>query len=300
MSSAPFGFLNINKPAGITAHDVVARVRKAIRVKQVGHAGTLDPMATGVLPVAVGKACRLLRFLHGGKVYLAEILIGQQTDTDDIEGKVLAKSDLRPADEAIAQTLLSFQGIQMQVPPKYSAIHIDGERLYDLARQGKAPDNIPARQVNVERIEMLGIDFPTVKARIACSAGTYIRSIARDLGEKLQTYACLQSLTREAAGPFNLMSAINLCDLEQIAKEGNWLPLLVAPQSVLELHDVKLDEHQARLIRLGQSVLVETASPPENLVMALLQDELVAVCRCASETTGTFVRIQPEVVIANG
>ena len=300
MSSAPFGFLNINKPAGITAHDVVARVRKAIRVKQVGHAGTLDPMATGVLPVAVGKACRLLRFLSGGKVYLAEILIGQQTDTDDIEGKVVATCDLQPPLEAISGALLSFKGRQMQVPPKYSAIHIDGQRLYDLARQGKAPDNIPAREVNIEQIEALAIDFPVVRARIACSAGTYIRSIARDLGEKLQTYACLKSLSREAAGPFKLMSAINLSDLEKTAKEGDWLPLLVSPQSVLDLDDVKLDEHQARLIRLGQSVLVETAGPPQNLVMALCHDELVAVCRCASETNGTFVRIQPEVVIANG
>jgi tRNA pseudouridine55 synthase len=300
MSSAPFGFLNINKPAGITAHDVVARVRRAIRVKQVGHAGTLDPMATGVLPVAVGKACRLLRFLHGGKVYLAEILLGQQTDTDDIEGKVLATSSSQPPPPAILEALQSFQGKQMQIPPKYSAIHINGERLYDLARQGKAPDNIPAREVIIEAIDALGIEFPVVKARITCSAGTYIRSIARDLGEKLQTYACLQALTREAAGPFKLMSAINLCDLEETVKEGNWLPLLISPQSVLDLHDVKLDEHQARLIRLGQSVLVETASPPENLVMALCEDELVAVCRCASETTGTFVRIQPEVVIANG
>jgi tRNA pseudouridine55 synthase len=298
------GFLNIDKPAGMTAHDVVQRVRRALKIKRVGHGGTLDPMATGVLPVALGKACRLLQFLPGDKTYLAEILLGTSTDTDDIEGEVLAESDRLPSAPAVVEALSGFIGTLAQVPPTVSAVHVGGERLYKLAREGRAPENVPARQVVVHSIEILDVALPVVQARIACGAGTYIRAIARDLGQRLGCGACLRSLRRERAGPFAIAEAIPLDELTAAA--GNFAAgeHIIPAAAALGLPSLELSAAETKMLIQGREVPlagnskpalapVSTAGTEPARLSATLNGELVAVCRVVED------RLRPEVVVAD-
>jgi tRNA pseudouridine55 synthase len=324
MSGLLFGFLNVNKSGGMTAHDVVARIRRIARVKQVGHGGTLDPMATGVLPVAIGKACRLLRFLPGKKTYLAGIRFGRSTTTDDVEGEVLTESDAIPSQADVLALLPQFAGAQKQIPPMYSAIHVGGKRLYQLARAGETSEtvDVPVREVFIDSIEAIAYEAPILKVRVVCSAGTYIRSIARDLGRKLGCGGCLDSLVREQAGPFNIGESHSLDELKEAAESNQLVSKLVPPQLVLPLIGFDLSDDQAKQLRLGQSFLLEQqfllmnsgaaaiednetngpqlGSPQEDHLLALYKGSLLAVCRRANEDGSDLVRIKPEVVLANG
>ena len=324
MSGLLFGFLNVNKPGGMTAHDVVARVRRITRIKQVGHAGTLDPMATGVLPVAVGKACRLIRFLPGKKTYLAGIRFGRSTTTDDIEGETLSESSAWPAEIDVLALLPQFTGQQKQTPPMYSAIHVGGKRLYQLARAGETADTIevPEREVFIDSIEFVSYEAPILMVRVICSAGTYIRSIARDLGNKLGCGGCLDSLVREQAGPFQIDQSYTLEQLKISAETEELAARIVAPQLVLPLAGLDLSDEQAKQLRLGQSFLTEDqflrlspnaplmvdnetngprmGSPQQDHLLALYKGSLLAVCRRATEDGSELVRIKPEVVLAHG
>lgn len=228
------GFLNLNKPFGLTSHDCVARVRRLLRLKRVGHGGTLDPAATGVLPIAIGRATRLLQFLPHDKAYRASIRLGWRTTTDDLQGDLL---ETRPvADltiDRIQAELSQFEGTIQQIPPRYSAIQVGGKRLYDLARAGEAVD-VPARTVQVYRIDLLDWrppksspdqpDYAELDVAIACGAGTYIRSIARDLGETLQTGGTLAALTRTHSSGFDLIDSLTLETLEQQLQSGEFQP----------------------------------------------------------------------------
>lgn len=289
----PIGFLNIDKPAGMTAHDVVARLRRLLKIKQIGHAGTLDPMATGVLPVAVGKACRLIRFIQSDKTYLAEILLGRATTTDDIEGEDLPTPGVEPKQAAIEQALMSFSGALEQVPPAYSAVHYQGRRLYELARAGSLPEAIPARAVTVRSLEIVELAPPTVTVRITCSSGTYIRAIARDLGDMLGSGGCLSALRREQAGPFRIENALTLEQLAAIVQDGSLFPPLIRPEDALDLPTLILDAGQSLAIRRGQQI-----ASPEGVwaggqaVLALYQSSLIAVCRQSASGS-----LKPEVVI---
>jgi tRNA pseudouridine55 synthase len=293
-----FGFLNVNKPGGKTAHDVVAIVRRLTKVKQVGHAGTLDPMATGVLPIAVGKACRLLRFLEGGKTYLAEIRLGQRTNTDDIEGETIASVALEaiPEEAIVISNIDAFRGTITQVPPLFSAIHIGGKRLYELARAGEVVENIPERTVEVKLLEVVGYEKPVLTVRIACSAGTYIRSIARDLGEKLGCGGCLQALVRETAGPFNLGESYTVEQLQSAAADGSIASLIAPPEAVLTLQQVQLSKEQAAKLKLGQAVTLEHQSinSSDGSVITLNEGAVIAVCR--HSTVDSSIILHPEVV----
>lgn len=302
MSQAYCGFLNIRKPVGLTAHDVVAKVRRLTKVKQVGHGGTLDPLAEGVLPVAVGKACRLLRFLDGRKVYRAEILLGRQTTTDDLEGEAIRQSDDLPPASVISESLPEFVGQLLQVPPLYSAVHVGGKRLYQMAREGKTPDEIPVRSVFVERIEELAYEPPVLTVRIACGAGTYIRSIARDLGDKLGVGGCLQALLREQAGPFRIEHSIDIDELEQAVREDRLKSILTSPPDALTLPSVSVDSERAGRLIHGQSMELTTDEVQLNgeHVVVLNDNKIVAICRVSSASTAGSVRIQPEVVLADG
>lgn len=210
------GFLNLNKPFDWTSHDCVAKTRKLLRLKRVGHAGTLDPAATGVLPIALGKATRLLQYLPGNKAYKATIRLGVQTTTDDLEGEIIA-SQICAVNLADVETALKqFEGKIQQIPPSYSAIQVDGKRLYDLARKGEVIE-APARTVEIFRIEILDWregDFPELDVAIACGSGTYIRAIARDLGIILQTGGTLAALTRTESSGFHLADSLTFSDLE--------------------------------------------------------------------------------------
>ncbi|CAN5422436.1 tRNA pseudouridine(55) synthase TruB [soil metagenome] len=296
------GFINVHKPTGITSHDVINKLRRLIGVKQVGHGGTLDPLAEGVLPVAVGAACRLLRFLPQDKTYVAEILLGQQTSTDDIEGDTIRSGQVSAiSNQDIESALAQFNGEIDQVPPIYSAIHIDGKRAYELARAGNTAVEIKPRRITIFKLEILQIDLPIVKARIACSSGTYIRSIARDLGETLGCGGCLKSLVREQAGLFWLDKSLTL---ESIAERRNSIDTVITePVSILSQTDhfntLHVSDEVAKKFGMGQFVPV-TNFESEQLdlskqVLIVYQGQLLALCNISADKL-----LKPELVIADG
>jgi tRNA pseudouridine55 synthase len=205
------GFLNVDKPAGITSHDVVARLRRLVGQRRAGHGGTLDPAATGVLPVALGAATRLLEYLvEGRKTYHAAIRFGVTTTTDDAEGAVVEER-LVPVltRDDLLRAVQSFIGTIQQVPPLYSAVQVSGQRMYDLARRGAAI-NVPPRSVEIDRIEVVDWQSPVAILEIVCGKGTYIRALARDLGAAIGCGAHLQALRRTAVGPLTLETAVPL------------------------------------------------------------------------------------------
>ncbi|WP_373541515.1 tRNA pseudouridine(55) synthase TruB [Chamaesiphon sp.] len=222
------GFINLQKLAGWTSHDCVAKVRRILQTKKVGHGGTLDPAAVGVLPIAIGKATRLLEYLPAGKAYRAIIRLGVQTTTDDLEGEVVYSQPIPDLTIArIESVLAAFIGEIVQTPPMYSAIQVNGQRLYKLARAGEVID-VPTRQVTIDRIDILKWtpgDFPEVEVQIACGGGTYIRSLARDLGENLGTRGVLAFLERNASCGFRLTDSITLAELESQHQAGMFTPI---------------------------------------------------------------------------
>ena len=212
------GFIVVDKPAGMTSHDVVARVRRLLQTKKVGHTGTLDPFATGVLPVAVGEGTKAIPFLDEGiKEYRAVMRLGAVTDTDDLEGAVLLERPLDAVDDAvIREALTAFTGTVSQIPPMYSALKRNGVPLYKLARKGQEVEREP-RQVTIHSLAVDRIDLPFVTFTVRCSRGTYVRALARDLGERLGCGAHLTELRRTRSGPFTLAQARSL---EQLADEA--------------------------------------------------------------------------------
>lgn len=271
------GFLNLHKPFGFTSHDCVARVRKLLHTKRVGHGGTLDPAATGVLPIAVGQATRLLQFLPEGKAYRATVRLGLTTTTDDLEGEVLTTTPAAGLTlEQVQPHLAKFEGTIQQVPPRYSAIHVGGKRLYDLARSGEVVE-VPVRTVEIHCIEVLGWrsgDFAELELAITCGAGTYIRSIARDLGEALGTGGTLAGLVRTQSSGFGLENSLTLEDIAtQLAAHSFQL---VSPQVALRhLGAVSLSPLQAKRWSQGQKLPgSEVALPAEEIdLLYRVQDE---------------------------
>ncbi len=222
------GFLNLNKPAGLTSHDCVARVRRLLRLKRVGHAGTLDPAATGVLPIALSKATRLLQFLPQDKAYHATIRLGVTTTTDDTQGEVISS---QAADHVTLDTVRSaleqFQGKIQQVPPNYSAIQVQGKRLYEMARSGEKIQ-VQARSVEVYNIDVLTWrpgDFPELDLAIACGPGTYIRAIARDLGAALLVGGTLAALARTHSSGFSLSDSLTFEEFESQLQQQIFTPI---------------------------------------------------------------------------
>lgn len=220
------GIAIIDKPAGLTSHDVVNRVRRATRIRQVGHAGTLDPMATGVLVACLGQATRVSEYLLShDKAYRATIRLGLETNTYDADGEVTATHEVSVDRAEVERALTHFVGKIQQVPPMYSAIKREGQKLYELARQGIEIERA-ARSVIVHSIELLDYQAPDAAIDVRCSAGTYIRSIAHDLGAALGTGGHLIDLRRTASGPFTIDQAISLDTFEAAARADRWRTLL--------------------------------------------------------------------------
>jgi len=216
------GILIINKPSGLTSHDVVNRVRRATKIRQVGHTGTLDPMATGVLVVCLGQATRVSEYLLGhNKAYHATIRLGVETNTYDADGEIVATQEVKVDRATLEQALAQFVGEIQQVPPMYSAIKREGQKLYELARRGIEIER-EARSVVIRSIELRGYQAPDVTIDVQCSAGTYIRSIAHDLGAALGTGGHLIDLRRTAAGPFTIEQASPLDAFEAAARADQW------------------------------------------------------------------------------
>ena len=255
-----FGFINLNKPTGFTSHDCVAKLRRLLNTKKIGHGGTLDPAATGVLPIAVGKATRLLQFLPELKAYRARIRLGVRTATDDLEGDILATTSAVHLTEAqILAGLNNFVGKIEQIPPIYSAIKQDGKKLYELARKGEKID-VPSRTITIERIELLKFmagDAPEVEVDINCSPGTYIRAIARDLGELLGVGGTLAHLIRTQSCGMQLDTSLTFAEIETQLQQNTFS--LLAPASVLNhLQSVQLSSDDAKRWCQGQVIAAAT------------------------------------------
>jgi tRNA pseudouridine55 synthase len=269
------GFINLNKPAGWTSHDCVAKVRRLLRTKKVGHGGTLDPAATGVLPIAVGKATRLLQFLPENKAYRAKIRLGMRTNTDDLEGEIIeTRSPSAISLEQIKAILPRFIGKIEQIPPAFSAIRRDGKRLYELARKGEQVE-VPVRTVEITKIEIIDWyvgEYSELELDIACGAGTYIRAIARDLGDMLGVGGTLASLIRTESCGMKLADSITLERLEKQLQTEAFN--LIEPAIALQhLTAVSLSAEEKKRWFQGQKInkLVEkpnfTPAPAENLLI---------------------------------
>ena len=247
-----FGFLNIYKPKGLTSHDVVARLRKITKVRQIGHTGTLDPFATGVLPVCIGKATKLIEYLDDDTEYLATVQFGKNTTTYDLEGEITATFDKKVTEEDVKNALKAFEGEISQIPPIYSAIKVNGKKLYDYARQGQDIE-IKPRKVTISKIELKEFDktSQSAKVTVACSKGTYIRSIAYDLGAKLGCGGYLTALERTKAGKFQVNSAIKLEDLTEVSQI---VENLINPLDMLNIPIHNLSENERERVSHGMSI----------------------------------------------
>jgi tRNA pseudouridine55 synthase len=253
------GYLVIDKPAGWTSFDVVARARRLLGEKRIGHAGTLDPAATGVLPLAVGMATKTLEFLNdASKTYLADVTFGVETDSHDIEGRVTRTAGTEEvAADAIEAVLARFRGPGEQVPPMHAAIKVGGQKLYDLARRGEEIPRSP-RPVTFYGLEMLEWSSPTATLLVDCSKGTYIRALARDLGAALGTGAYLSNLVRLRAGPFHLCQAITVDELTRIELPWAWPRVAVHPDIPVQTWPALiLDEDASRHWRQGSPIPVD-------------------------------------------
>jgi tRNA pseudouridine55 synthase len=246
------GLLNVNKPAGLTSRRVVDRVARVVRPAKAGHAGTLDPLATGVLVVAVGSATRLIQYLHQmPKSYVGTFLLGRRSTTEDVEGEVTELEGAAvPTSEDIVRAAQSMVGPIQQRPPAFSAIKIQGRRAYDLARNGQPPELEP-RPVTIYRLDVVSYSYPELTLSVDCSSGTYIRSLGRDLALSLGTCAVMSQLVRTAVGSFTLDKAVEI----DLVSPSNWTThLLPSARAVERLQAVHLSEEESARVRLGQPI----------------------------------------------
>ncbi len=276
------GWVVLDKPVGLGSTPAVGRVRRLYGAQKAGHGGTLDPLASGVLPIALGEATKTVPFvMDGRKEYRFTLRFGEARATDDAEGAVIATSDSRPSDDAIEAVLAAFIGDVEQMPPAYSALKIDGRRAYDLARAGEAVDLKP-RTVSIRRLALVGrpeadhADFV-----VECGKGTYIRSLGRDMAAALGTVGHLSALRRTAAGPFREEAAISLSKLEALGHIPALFGVLAPVSTALDdIPALALTEAQADRLRQGQPVILPRDAPPsDTLVRAELGATLVALAR---------------------
>lgn len=244
------GFLVIDKPEGYTSHDVVARLRHFYKTKKIGHTGTLDPNVTGVLPIAIGKATRAIEYLEDTKAYDAEMTLGIETDTLDRWGTVVKRGSTDVSEALIRKVFDDFIGLQMQIPPMYSAVHVQGVRLHQLARVGKEVDR-PARQIEIHAMGIKEIDGSRIRFNVSCSAGTYIRQLISDMGKAMGTFAHLSELRRSRSGIFLLKDAYSLDKIEAMNYEER-NGLLLPIDSAIDLPQIGLDEKHGFALRNGQ------------------------------------------------
>lgn len=226
------GLINIYKEKGFTSHDVVAKMRGILRMKKIGHTGTLDPDATGVLPVCVGKGTRLCSLLENhDKTYRAVLLLGMETDTQDVTGQILAEKPVCVTEEQVLEALPAFRGKIMQIPPMYSALKVNGKKLYEYAREGKVIER-EARPVEIYELTVEKIDLPRITMTVSCSKGTYIRTLCHDIGQALGCGGCMESLVRTRVGDFHLEQAITLKELEAKRDAGELDSCLVTVEQI--------------------------------------------------------------------
>ena len=267
-----FGFLNIYKPQGKTSHDVVAILRRITKIKQIGHTGTLDPFAEGVLPICIGKATRLIEYLDDDKAYIGTVQLGKSTTTYDIEGEGVNISNKKVTLEEIEVALSNFRGEIKQLPPIYSAIKINGKKLYEYARKGEEVE-IKPRGVNIYKLDIVSFneEKQLLELHIECSKGTYIRSIAHDLGEALGCFGHLIKLVRIKAGKFRVNEAIKLEAFETIEQIQN---NLIYPLEYLNYSKYELSEQEREKVSHGMPLNINVQ---DGILVLTYQNQLIAV-----------------------
>jgi len=273
------GWLILNKPYDVGSTEAVSKCRWLMRAKKAGHAGTLDPLATGILPIAFGEATKTIPYVQDGiKIYRFTLVWGAETSTDDLEGEVVATSNIRPSKEQVLAVLPKFSGIITQVPPAFSAIKINGERAYDLARAGKKFE-MPSREVEIDSFTLLEHDEKQSSFEVVCAKGTYIRSLARDLALELGTKGHVGSLHRVAVGHFTEDNAISLEEFGQAEDDLRDEMLLPVAFGLNDIEEIRIDAAQAITIRLGSPVLLTGANAPIkiDLAWASFKGEAVAI-----------------------
>ena len=248
------GILTVYKEAGFTSHDVVAKLRGICRQKKIGHTGTLDPEAVGVLPVCLGSGTKLCDMLTDkSKEYEAVLLLGQVTDTQDVTGTVLEEHEVTVDEEQAVEAIRSFVGAYEQIPPMYSALKVNGKRLYELARAGKEVER-KGRPVEIHSIEILSVSLPEITFRVACSKGTYIRTLCHDIGQKLGCGGTMKSLKRTRVGIFTIDGALKLSQLEELAAQGRLEEKVIPVEAMFtELPALTVKDAFARLIENGNA-----------------------------------------------
>lgn len=242
------GVINIYKERGFTSHDVVAKLRGILKQKKIGHTGTLDPDAEGVLPVCLGKGTRLCDMLTDhSKVYEAVLLLGQSTDTQDVSGTILQEASVEVSEEEVREAIMSFVGPYDQIPPMYSALKVNGQKLCDLARAGKEVER-KARPVEIYEIRIEEIYLPRVRMTVSCSKGTYIRTLCHDIGEKLKCHGCMESLLRTRVGQFQLKDSLTLAQVETYRDENRVSEIVLPVDQVFsDCPALKLTKEAAKL-----------------------------------------------------
>ena len=261
------GVLNVYKERGFTSHDVVAKLRGILKMKKIGHTGTLDPDAEGVLPVCLGQATRLCDLLTDeGKVYRTEMLLGVETDTQDITGRVVNQTEPAVSPQQAIEAVQSFVGAYEQIPPMYSALKVNGKKLYELAREGKTVER-KARPVTIHRIDIESVQLPHVAMTVYCSKGTYIRTLCHDIGRKLGCGACMESLLRVRVGRFDVKESLRLSQIEQLRDRGELESRIVKVEEMFAgwpgAHaepEADTMAHNGNPLRLGQVRLDRGAS----------------------------------------
>lgn len=267
------GIINIYKEKGFTSHDVVAKLRGILKQKKIGHTGTLDPDATGVLPVCLGKATRLCDMLTDKeKTYKTVFILGKATDTQDISGNVTAETDTEKlretlTDDDIYNAVMSFVGEYSQIPPMYSAIKVNGKKLYELAREGIEIERKP-RNVKISAINDLKIDYPYVSMEVQCSKGTYIRTLCHDIGLKLGTYGCMTSLERVKSGSFSKENSYTLSQVEKLAEDGNLEEKIISIDKAFENYKaIYIEEKLNKLLYNGNPIPIKMITDTKTNVL---------------------------------
>ena len=270
------GIIIINKTKGCTSHDIVYKIKKMLN-KKVGHTGTLDPFAEGVLPICIGKATRLIEYLDDDKAYTGTIQLGSSTTTYDLEGEEVNFSDKKVTFNEIEAALDKFRGEIEQLPPIYSAIKVNGKKLYEYAREGKEV-KIEPRGVNISNLQILNFYPETrqLELHIECSKGTYIRSIANDLGEELGTYGHLVKLVRVKAGMFEVNNAVSL---EHIQTKEDVEKLLIAPLTKLNYMTYELNKNELVKVSNGTAIMPSKELPENSLILLTSQERLIAAAK---------------------
>ncbi len=284
------GWLVIDKPLDMGSTQVVGKCRWLTKAQKVGHGGTLDPLATGILPIAFGEATKTIPFIMDAqKTYEFTVTFGESRATDDAEGKVTATSEHRPTEAEILVILPDFIGRITQIPPIYSAVKIDGKRAYDLARAGEDVE-IKSREVDIFGLELMTYDGQRAALRVDCGKGTYVRSLARDLAKKLDTVGYVSQLRRTRVGPFDLNASISLEKLEELSHSAppeTWiLPVVTVLDDILAL---AVTEEQAKLLSHGQKLAVSDHLAP-GIIRVMTGTRLVALCEVESTDEMTIIK----------